>query len=116
MLAFGNSKVVCPGCRCRIEACVSLSDSGRFAVHRLAPSSKKIRCRACGGASGFVKDLARSGGFLETSRLDAAIVVQWAGLSGRSVAACLRALHTAMAELVFDYQDQLNRARPPDDV
>jgi len=116
MLAFGKGDTVCPGCRCRIEACVSMSDAGGFAVQRLDVTSKKPRCRACGGASGFLMDLAPSEDFRAASRLDAADVVRRSGLSGRSVQACLRALHTAMAELVFDYQDQLNRARPHSSV
>jgi hypothetical protein len=116
MLAFGKGDTVCPGCRCRIEACVSMSDAGRFTVQHLDVTSKKPRCRACGGARGFFVDFARAEGFRAASRLDAATVVRRAGLSGRSVQACLRALHTAMAELVFDYQDQLNRARPRSSV
>jgi hypothetical protein len=90
---------------------VTLSGDRQFAVHQLQESSKRGACGACRRACAFVQELANGAGFVAAAQLDAAGLARKAGLSARSSQAVLRALHQAMAELVFDYRDQVERAR-----
>lgn len=110
MIAFGTDERVCPVCRCRIAAYVLLTEDGRLIVKRLHESSKNERCRRCCEACGFVRRLAKMNSFVLAAKLDPVQLAVQTGLSVTSLRTILGALHSAMLEAVFDYQDQFERA------
>ena len=111
MLAYGKSELVCPGCRCRIRTCVTMSDEGQFSVRELRENSKRAVCHACKRACQTVWELARANDFSGVARMQPGTVAAWTRVSSRSTLTAVQALHSAMIEMVFDYQDQARRAQ-----
>jgi hypothetical protein len=88
-----------------------MTDEGQFSVRELRESSKRAVCHACRRACQTVRELAQADDFAGVARMQPGTVAAWTGVSPRSTLAAVQALHSAMIEMVFDYQDQARRAQ-----